>query len=140
VVHADVAVVLLRATLPAAATDWAAVVAPTIAGLPAALDALPADTSAGPSPNALPGYLPPAGWTFVDPARPARRPTRDAAAASPAVVTFDADLTADAVGTDLVLLALVHHRAEPVTIAAAGLRDVVLGSTHAAARTVRIRS
>jgi hypothetical protein len=37
-----------------------------------------------------------------------------------------------------VLLALVHRRTEPVTLAAGGLRDAVLGSSHAAARSVRV--
>jgi hypothetical protein len=36
------------------------------------------------------------------------------------------------------VLALAHHRTEPVTLGAGGLRDAVLGSSHAAARSVRV--
>ncbi|MBM3677748.1 MAG: hypothetical protein FJW96_07680 [Actinobacteria bacterium] len=136
----DVAVVLLRTVLPGAASAWRTVAAPDIAGLADALDGLPADTSSGPAPNALPGYAPPAGWAFVDPARPARRPRRTIASGDPHVVSFDADLSTDALNTDVLLLALVHHRTEPVTLAAGNLRDGVLGSSHAAARSVRVRS
>jgi hypothetical protein len=136
----DVAVVLLRTVLPVSAPDWNAIAAPSIAGLAAALDALPADTSAGPAPNALPGYAPPAGWAFVDAARPARRPRLPVAAGEARVVSFDADFSADPLSTDVLLLALVHRRAEPVTLPAGSLRDGVLASSHAAARSVRVRS
>ena len=136
----DVAVVLLRTVLPASAPAWNTVAAPDIAGLAAALDALPADTSAGPAPNALPGYVPPAGWAFVDSARPARRPRQAVATSEARVVSFDADFSTDPLNTDVLLLALVHRRLEPVTLAAGALRNSVLASSHAAARSVRVRS
>jgi hypothetical protein len=56
------------------------------------------------------------------------------------VVSFDADFSADPLATDVLLLALVHRRAEPVTLPAGSLRDAVLASSHAAARSVRVRS
>lgn len=137
---AAVAVVLLRTALPVSAPAWNTVAAPDLAGLAAALDLLAPDTSAGPPPGALPGWVPPAGWTFVDAARPARRPRRSVSATDPRVVTFDADFSADGVDTDVLLLALVHHRAEPVTLPAGPVRDAVLGSSHVCARSVRVRS
>ena len=137
---ADVAVVLLRTVLPGVATAWNAVAAPDITGLAAALDALPADTSAGPAPNALPGYVPPAGWAFVDAARPARRPRQAVLTSDARVVSFDADFSTDPLDSDVLLLALVHHRLEPVALPAGALRDGVLASSHAAARSVRVRA
>jgi hypothetical protein len=136
----DVAVVLLRTVLPGAAGTWNAVAAPAIAGLAAALDGLPADTSAGPAPNALPGYAPPAGWAFVDAARPARRPRLTVATGEARVVSFDADFSADPVGADVLLLALAHRRGEPVALAGGPLGAAVLASSHAAARSMRVRS
>jgi hypothetical protein len=137
---ADVAVVLLRTVLPTSAPAWNTVAAPGIGGLVAALDALPADTSAGAAPGALPGYVPPAGWTFVDAARPARRPRRPVSATEARVVSFDADFSADPLNTDVLILALVHHRAEPVALPAGTVRAAVLDSSHACARSVRVRA
>jgi hypothetical protein len=136
----DVAVVLLRTLLPAAPAQWNAVVAPDLTGLAAALDHLPGDTSSGPAPNALPGYVPPAGWAFVDAARPARRPRLAVSAGQACVVTFDADFSTDPVGADVLLLALGHRRDEPVALPAGAVSAGVLASSHAAARSVRVRS
>ena len=136
----DVAVVLLRFVLPGTASAWNAVAAPDIAGLAAALDALPADTSGGPAPGALPGYVPAGGWAFVDASRPARRPRQVVMAGLAQVVGFDADFSADPLNTDVLLLALVHRRGEPVTLPAGPLSAGVLASSHAAARSVRVRS
>lgn len=136
----DVAVVLLRTGLPGTAAAWNTVAAPDITGLAAALDLLPADTSAGAAPGALPGYVPPAGWTFVDAARPARRPRRPVTAGEARVVSFDTDFSADGPNTDVLLLALVHHRTEPVTFPAGTVRAAVLASSHASARSVRVLS
>jgi hypothetical protein len=136
----DVAVVLLRTLLPAAPAQWNAVVAPDLTGLAAALDHLPVDTSSGPAPNALPGYVPPAGWAFVDAARPARRPRLAVSAGQARVVTFDADFSTDPVGADVLLLALVHRRDEPVALPAGTVSAGVLASSHVAARSVRVRS
>ncbi len=136
----DVAVVLLRTVLPNTAPAWNTVAAPGIDGLVAALDALPADTSAGAAPNALPGFVPPAGWAFVDAARPARRPRLGIGAGDPRVVSFDADFSTDPVSSDVLLLALVHRRGEPVTLPAGTVRAGVLGSGQAAARSVRVRA
>ena len=137
---ADTAVVLLRSTLPGVAGGWAAVPAPAIAGLAAALDALAPDTSAGVPPGTLPAYALPPGWAFVDTARPARRPATATSAGSPSIVTFAADFSADPALRDVLVLALVHHRTEAVTLAAGGIRDAVLGSSHAAARSIRVRT
>ncbi|GMA88985.1 hypothetical protein GCM10025868_42350 [Angustibacter aerolatus] len=138
----DTAVVLLRRPLPADPTTWAATPAPDLTGLAAALDALPADTGAGAAPGALPGYVPTAGWTFADAARPARRPATAVAAGAPVAVAFDVDLgatnPANASGADVLLLALVHRRDEPVTLPSGGLRDAVLASSHASARSLRL--
>jgi hypothetical protein len=133
----DVAVVLFRTVLPVDPTTWAAVAAPDITGLAAALDGLPADTSGGPAPNALPGYAPPAGWAFADAARPARRPRQDVGPGNPRVVTFDADFSADPAGTDVLLLALVHRRTDAVALPAGALAVAVPTSAHAAALSVR---
>jgi acid phosphatase class B len=54
------------------------------------------------------------------------------------VVTFDVDFSADAARSDVLLLALVHHRTEPVTLAAGDLRSAVLASSHAAVRSLRV--
>lgn len=134
----DVGVTLLRTTLPADPATWAAVAAPDITGLSAALDALPGDTHSGAAPNALPGWTPAAPWQFVDAARPAHRPRTTTGPGQASVVSFDADLSTIAAGTDMLLLALVHHRSEAVTLAAGGIRDAVLGSSQAAARSVRV--
>lgn len=127
------AVVLLRTALPATVADWAAIPAPPLPGLAAALDALPLA-------GGVPGWAPPGSWAFVDTAAAARRPAGAVTAGSPSVLSFDLDLSAVAVGTNLVLLALAHDRADPVALAAGGLRDAVLGSSHAAARTVTVVS
>lgn len=134
---ADVAVTLLRTALPADPAAWAAAAAPDVAGLAAALDGLPADTQAGAAPNALPGWVPPAPWAFGDAARPARRPRTETTPGQASIVSFDADFGTVGAGTDLLLLAVVHHRAEPITLRAGGIRAGVLGSSHAAARSVR---
>jgi hypothetical protein len=55
-------------------------------------------------------------------------------------VSFDTDFGADPLDTDVLLLALVHRRGEAVTLAAGGLGAGVPGSSHAAARSVRVRS
>ena len=139
---AQVAVTLLRMALPGAAAQWATRAAPPTAGLAAALDALPADTESVPAPNRLPGYVPPAPWSFADTARPARRPRTTTSAGQASVVTFDIDFRADLAGGpdfgDVLLLALVHRQSEPVTLPAGGIRAAVLGSSHAAARSVRV--
>ena len=131
------AVVLLRVQLPAAPAAWAglpAVILPPGPGLKtlrAALDAL----SPG---GALPPGLPlPAGWTAAD-AVAVRRPDRPVVTGSPTVVTFDVDLTAAPAGSHWLFLALAHSTADPLTLAGANLRDMVLGSRHAAARSVHV--
>jgi hypothetical protein len=133
------AVVLLRFQLPANATTWAALPPlalppePALAALRAALDALPAAGGAIPAGLALP-----AGWAAADAGVAVRRPDRPIATGAPVVVTFDVDFSAAAAGSRWLLVALAHSAADPLALAGADLRATVLGSRHAAARSVQI--
>jgi hypothetical protein len=62
------------------------------------------------------------------------------ATGEPRVVSFDADLSTDPLDTDVLLLALVHCRGEPVTLPVAALQAGVLASSHAAAGSVPLRA
>jgi hypothetical protein len=130
----DVSVLLLRFALPIGPApnpgppDWAATPVPALAGLEAAMQAVPAAGGPLPGAVALPG-----GWDAPDAAFAIRRPTRAARTADAAIVTFDVNMAA---GTWM-LLALVHHGAgTPALGAAADLRDLVRRSPHVAARSV----
>jgi hypothetical protein len=55
------------------------------------------------------------------------------------VVTFTLDLTAEAIGSVILLLAVVSSSVDPVTAASLGgatVKDLVLGSRHVAAKTL----
>jgi hypothetical protein len=67
-----------------------------------------------------------------------RRPAAPLESARPGVVSFDLDLTGVAVGTRLLLLALVQGGAGTPVLVGAGLRDVVLTSPQAAARSIEV--
>ncbi|MGZ6670760.1 MAG: hypothetical protein ACXVFM_00235 [Solirubrobacteraceae bacterium] len=132
----DVAVLLLRFPLPIGAApnpgppDWAATTAPPLAGLEAAMEAVPA--AGGPLPGAV---ALPVGWDAPDTALAIRRPPRAARTADAAIVTFDVNMAA---GTWM-LLAVVHHGpGTPALTGAADLRDLVRRSPHIAARSVEV--
>ena len=132
-------VILLRFQLPAAAATWAAL--PTIAlpadpaltALRAALTALPVGGGALPPALALPG-----GWGAADVGVAIRRPDRDIATGAPAIVTFDVNFSAAAAGTRWMLVALAHSAVDPLALTGATLSAVILGSRHAAARSVQV--
>lgn len=136
---ATVAVTLLRLQLPADPTTWAGLAPlvtpaePALTILRAALDALPAGGGALPAQLALP-----AGWAVADAGVAVRRPGAPLAAGAPAIVSFDLDFSGLAAGTRLLLVALVHASADPLTLAGADLRAVILGSRHAVARSVQV--
>jgi hypothetical protein len=67
-----------------------------------------------------------------------RRPNQAMGTATPAVVTFDADFSAAAAGSRWMLIALVHSALNPLTLGGADLRAMVVGSRHAAARSVQV--
>jgi hypothetical protein len=125
------AIVVLRFQLPANAATWAALPAvvlppPALTALRGALDALV---------PVLPAGLPlPAGWVAVA----VRRPNRPVATGAPVVVTFDVDFSADPPQSQWMFVALAHSTSDPLTLAGAGLSDMILGSRHAAARSVQV--
>jgi hypothetical protein len=139
------AVVLLRFPLPPNAATWAALPPivlppdPALTALRAAIDAL---ATHGPLPAEL---VLPAGWTIPSPGAAVLRPDPPAAAGAPAVatgapavITFNVDFSADAPGSLWMFVALAHSTADPLALAGAGLRDMILGSRHAAARSVLV--
>jgi hypothetical protein len=134
-----VAVVLLRFQLPAAVGTWAGLgplvlpAGPALAALHTALNALPAAGGALPGGLALPG-----GWAAVDVGVAIRRPDRPLVTGAPVVVSFDADFTAAAAGSRWLLVALVHSILDPLALTGADVRSMVLGSRHAAARSVQV--
>lgn len=135
----SVAVTLLRLQLPADATTWAALAPlttpgePALAALRAALDALPAGGGALPAELVLP-----AGWAAGDLGVNVRRPTAPLAAGAPVILSFNVDFSAAAAGSRWLLVALVHATADPLALAGADLRATILGSRHAAARSVQV--
>lgn len=62
------------------------------------------------------------------------------ATASPAIVTFNVDYSAAAAGSRFLLLAVMHSTADPLALAGADLRAMILGSRHAAARSIQVAS
>lgn len=134
----DFAVILLRARLPASPAGWAGMPALTLTAaartaVRTALDALPA--AGGTLPSAL---TLPTGWSAVDSTVAVRRPIQPAVNGAPAVVTFNASFPVAQRGTQWVFVALAHSRADPLALAGANLRAMVLESRHAAARSVHV--
>ena len=132
--------ILLQLPLPANAATWAALppivlpaAGPPLNALHDALNAVPA--GGGPLPAEL---VLPAGWAAPDVALSIRRPDRMMATSSPAIVTFDVDYSAAAVGSRFLLLALVHSTADPLALAGPDLRGMILGSRHTAARSIQV--
>ncbi len=136
---AGVAVTLLRLQLPANATAWAGLgplalpAEPGLSALRAALDALAAGGGALPAELALP-----AGWAAADVGLNVRRPAAAVATGAPAIVSFDVDFSAAAAGSRWLLVALVHSGRDPLALGGADLRAMILGSRHAAARSVQV--
>ncbi len=78
------------------------------------------------------------GWTFADAAQAVRSPPGPVDARLSRVVTFDADLSPLAAAARVLLVAVVHSDVDPVTLAGASLRTVVLGSRFVALRSVEL--
>jgi hypothetical protein len=133
-------VILLQLPLPANAAAWAALppivlppAGPLLTALHTALNAVPA--AGGPIP---PQLALPAGWAAPDLVLAIRRPDRIVGTTSPAVVTFNVDYSAAAAGSRFLLLALVHSTADPLVLSGVDLRAMILGSRHAAARSIEV--
>ena len=140
------AVMLFRLPLPPNAAGWAALPTITTPADQATLNALwlALDLMAGDGP--LPGQLTvPAGWTTPDAAAAVRRPPDPAVATAavaatgaPCIVTFNVDFSADAAGSFFMFVAIAHSVTDSVTLTGANLRDMILGSRFAAARSVEV--
>lgn len=78
------------------------------------------------------------GWSFADAGTAVRSPSADVDVRLSRVVTFNVNLALPVPTTTLLLVAVVHSTADPVTLAGATLRDVVLGCRHVAARSVSL--
>ena len=129
----EVSVLVLRFALPANPSDWATLAVAPIAGLEAAMDAVPA--AGGPLPG---GVALPVGWTAADPGTAIHRPRDAVGTARPQVLSVPVDFTGNA-GQTWMLLALVHAApGEPDFASATTLRDLVLNSPNVAARSVDI--
>jgi hypothetical protein len=133
------AVILLRLQLPADPTTWAGLgplalpAGPALTALRAALDALPSAGGAVPAQLALP-----AGWAAADVDVAVRRPGLPVATGAPVVLTFNVDFSAAAAGSRWLFVALAHSTVDPLALTGADLRTMVLGSRHAAARSVEV--
>lgn len=138
----EAACLLLKFPLPDVAATWGALpTAPLLAVLPAVRAAMRAAPAAG---GPLPGAALPAGFAVGDVACAIRRPSRAADSGQPAVIRFELDFTPvgpvdPAHPPRFLLLALVCD-ADPATPALTGatLRDLILNSPHAAARSVEV--
>ena len=78
------------------------------------------------------------GWSFADTGTPVRSPSGPVDARLSRTVTFDVDFSAAAAATRVLLVAVVHTDADPVTLAGATLQAVVLGSRFVALRSVEL--
>lgn len=78
------------------------------------------------------------GWSFADAGTAVRSPAADVDVRLSRVVTFDVNLALPAATTTLLFVAIVHSTADPVTLAGATVRDLVLGCRHVAARSVSL--
>ena len=82
----------------------------------------------------------PAGWVLADTANPRHSPADDVSAGSPAVATFDVDLSAVKDKALVLLVAVVHSANDNVSLAEAPLRDLTLASPHVAVRSILVRT
>jgi hypothetical protein len=81
----------------------------------------------------------PAGWVLADMADPRHSPATDTAAGSPAVTTFDVDLSTVKDKALVLLVAVVHSANDHVSLTELPLRDLTLASPHVAVRSVQVR-
>jgi hypothetical protein len=82
----------------------------------------------------------PAEWVLADSANPRHSPATDAAAGSPAVATFDVDLSTVKDKALVLLVAVIHSANDHVSLTELPLRDLTLGSPHLAVRSVQVRT
>jgi hypothetical protein len=87
-----------------------------------------------PAPAAL------AGWVLADTASPRHSPVSDVVAGSPAVATFDVDLSGVKDKAVVLLVAVVHSANDAVSLTELPLRDLALASPHVAVRSVLVRA
>lgn len=127
---AAVRVVLLRHTLGASPDDGA--------GLAVGFTAKVAEALASGNPPTGGWDSLPDGWTVADATVPMRSPSYAVHPRTPRAVTFDLDLSAAGAGDRLVLVAVAASTVDTAAFAGATLRDLVLRSRCAAARTVRV--
>ena len=79
-----------------------------------------------------------AGWTYLDPAQPARHPRLGVEPLSPQVVTFEVDLAGVAwPDPGWLLLAITHSTTDPLATDATDVATLVRTNHHLAARSVR---
>jgi hypothetical protein len=128
----NVRVTLLRRNLPADPVTW-----PALAVGNAWKDAV-VQVLTGTPPGALPD-----GWTYADSgANRVRRPRSAVDAQMPRAVTFETSFAGAPIDQRIMLLAVVHSSADPITqgeLPGTTLQEVILRSHHLAARVVRTR-
>lgn len=78
------------------------------------------------------------GWSFADAAQPVRSPAGPIDARLSRSVAFDTDFSTLAATARVVLVAVVHSDADPVTLTGATLQAVVLGNRFVALRSVEV--
>ncbi|CAN5808703.1 hypothetical protein BH11PSE8_BH11PSE8_22260 [soil metagenome] len=108
-------------------TDWAAFACPWTAAIQTFL------RDGGAAPGLLGG-----DWFFANDAQPVLSPDGPIDARISRTVTFDVDLGAVVAGVRVLLLAIVHSTADPVTLPALALQPLVLGSRFVALRSLEI--
>jgi hypothetical protein len=77
-------------------------------------------------------------WKLADRDNPSHSPATDTAAGSPAVATFDVDLSAVKNKALVLLVAVVHSANDHVSLTELPLRDLTLASPHVAVRSVQV--
>jgi hypothetical protein len=80
----------------------------------------------------------PDGWTVADAATPLRSPAYAVHPRTPRAVTFDVDFAAAPANSRWVLVAIAASTVDTAAFAGTNLRDLVLRSRCAAARTLRL--
>jgi len=78
------------------------------------------------------------GWSFADTGTAVRSPSGPVDARLSRAVTFDVDFSTTAAAARVLLVAVVHSDADPVTLAGATLQAVVLGNRFVALRSVEV--
>jgi hypothetical protein len=80
----------------------------------------------------------PDNWVFADAGTPVRSPSADVDARLPRAVTFTVNLTGLAANTRLLLAAIVHSSADPVTLPNQTLETLVRSTRYVAVRSLEI--